>query len=166
MRASSDVRRTLTFVLLVAALAPLPAPAAIADGQQTGNAPIAGSWWQSGWKLCKPVAQLSAEEIDPSIENLEFRPDGTFAVTWQGGGAHTEGVPHVFIPDYTGRYTIDAAARRIRMQIVNGLFVPNDFSGTGTYAISGNALTLTGVWFGTRRATHKPDICELTFTKR
>jgi hypothetical protein len=52
------------------------------------------------------------------------------------------------------------------MQIDNGLFVPADFVGSGTYTMSGNQLTFTGVWFGTRRAKQKPDICELTFTRQ
>ena len=36
----------------------------------------------------------------------------------------------------------------------------------GKYAISGNQLTLTEAWLGTRQAKQKPDICELTFTKK
>jgi hypothetical protein len=166
MLVRSESRRPLAFPCLTAALAALAVSAVFGTGsQQAADLRIVGSWRQSAWKLCKPVAQITASDVDPPIERLEFGPDGTFSVTWPGGGAHSLGVPHEFIPDYRGRYTLDAKAGRIRMENVRGLFVPNDFAGSGSYAISGNALTLTGVWFGTRRAKQKPDICELTFTK-
>jgi hypothetical protein len=138
----------------------------VARGQTTPS--LIGAWQQSGWKLCKPAAQLSARDADPPIENLVFQPDGIFTIMWQGGGAHTTDIPHVFVPvpDYRGHYTIDQRSRSIRMRADNGLFVPRDFSGDGTYMISGNTLTLTGVWFGTKQAQQKPDICELTFTRK
>ena len=138
----------------------------VAAGQT--NPPVVGSWQQTAWKLCKPVAQLAATDVDPPIDDLVFRPDGTFGVMWRGGGAQTADIPHVFVavPDYNGHYSIDAAAHRVRMRVDNGLFVPRDFSGDGTYSVSGDQLVLTGVWFGTKQATHKPDICELTFTRK
>lgn len=140
-------------------------PLVIAASQRPTSS-LSGSWWESGWKLCTPAAQLTAADVDPPIEDLTFREDGTFSVTWRGGGAHTGDIPHVFIPDYSGHYTTDADAHRIAMRIDNGLFVPRDFRGDGTYAIEGNALTLVHVWFGTKQARHPPDICELTFTRR
>lgn len=127
---------------------------------------IVGAWWQSGWKLCKPAAQLSSTDIDPPIDELVFREDGTFSVTWRGGGAHTSDIPHVFIPDYTGHFTVDPAAGGIRLRIDNGLFVPRDFAGDGAYAINGNELKLARVWFGTRRAKQRSDICELMFARK
>lgn len=165
MRACSKSSRHVVLALVVVT-APIHLFAADRADQAPAAQAIVGTWWQSAWKLCKPVPQMEPDDVDPPIESLEFKADGTFSVTWRGGGTHTGDIPHVFIPDYTGRYTIDAAAGRIRMQIVNGLFVPNDFAGNGAYAISGNTLTFTGVWFGTRQAKHRPDICELTFTKR
>jgi hypothetical protein len=127
---------------------------------------VVGSWRQSAWKLCKPVPQLAATDVDPPIDDLDFRGDGTFSVTWRGGGARTTGIPHVqAAPDYRGRYSVTPATGAIRMQIDNGLFVPVDFSGQGQFAVAGNQLTVRGAWFGTRHAKQKPDICELTFTK-
>lgn len=132
------------------------------------KSPLVGSWQQTAWKLCKPVAQLTATDVDPPIDDLVFRLDGTFGVMWRVGSAHTGDIPHMFVPvpDYDGHYSIDAAAHRIHMRVDNGLFVPRDFSGDGTYSISGDQLVLTGIWFGTKQAASKPDICELTFTRK
>jgi hypothetical protein len=127
---------------------------------------VTGRWSQSAWKLCKPAAQLAAADLDPPIESLVFGADGTFSVTWKGGGAHTTDVPHVEVPDYRGHYEISRTSDYIDMHIEGGLFVPSDFSGKGYFRMSGNQLTLRNVWLGTRRAKQKPDICELTFTKR
>ena len=132
---------------------------------------VVGVWWQSAWKLCKPVAQLAASDVDPPIDELAFRADGTFSVTWRGGGARGYNEPgeqpvHFQVPDYSGHYATTAGDGKIKMRIDNGIFVPRDFSGDGRYAINGNQLTLTEAWLGTRQAKKKPDICELTFTKK
>ena len=73
---------------------------------------------------------------------------------------------HFQVPDYSGHYAATRGDGKIKMRIDNGLFVPRDFSGDGKYAINGNQLTLTEAWLGTRQAKQKPDICELTFTKK
>ena len=136
-----------------------------ATGDAALQQALVGSWWQSGWRLCRPAAQLGPSDIDPPIDALVFKSDGTFSVTWRGGGAHTLDLPHVEVPDYSGRYTLPSTTGAIRMRYENGLYRPRDFSGDGSYQINGATLTLTGVWFGTRQAKTKPDICELTFTK-
>jgi hypothetical protein len=143
-------------------------PATIDAQAAQATSPLVGSWRESAWKLCTPAAQLTADDVDTPIDDLQIHPDGTFSVMWQGGGAHTADIPHVFVPvpDYTGDYTLDPAAHRIRMRADYGLFMPPDFAGNGGYRISGNELTLTGIWLGTRQAKHKPDICELTFTRK
>jgi hypothetical protein len=130
---------------------------------------LLGSWSESAWKLCKPVPQLS--EIDLPIDVLTFAADGTFTVTWRGGGARAynrpgDSAPHTFVPDYSGRYAITSSTGAIRMTISNGLFVPRDFAGEGTFAVNDKQLTFSRVWFGTRQAKATPDICELTFTRR
>ena len=126
---------------------------------------LLGSWRQAGWKLCKPVPQMNAADIDPPIDSLVFRPDGTFSVTWRGGGAHTLEIPHREIPDYDGRYAAVPAKGTMHLEFVSGIARPRDFSGNGTYAISNGQLTLKGIWLGTFQAARKPDICELTFVR-
>ncbi len=128
---------------------------------------VTGTWWESGWKLCKTAAQLSASQLDPAIETLVFNSDGTFAVTWPGGGAHTTGIPHIFIPDYRGHYKVVPSSGVISMQMdAGGVFVPKDFAGEGTFRLDGKQLILRNVWFGTKQAKQKPDICELTFSRK
>jgi hypothetical protein len=47
-----------------------------------------------------------------------------------------------------------------------GVFVPKDFAGEGRFRINMGQLTLQNVWFGTKQTKQKPDICELTFSKK
>lgn len=128
MRARSEPRPGWRDALVALSIA------AIGAARPHSASPIVGSWRESGWKLCRPAAQLTAADMDAPIDDLTFRDDGTFSVTWRGGGAHTGDIPHVFIPDYSGHYTVEPVAGRITLRIDDGLFVPGDFSGDGTYA--------------------------------
>jgi len=125
---------------------------------------IVGSWTQSGWKPCHPVAQMTS--IDVPIEDLNLRGDGTFSVTWRGGGARTTEVPPVTLPDYSGRYTITPELGAIHVAFPPGVPAPRDFNGDGSFQIAQDTLTLKNLWLGTRTASHKPDICELTFERK
>src|SRR5207302_3169673 len=58
---------------------------------------------------------LAPSDVDLQIETLVFEADGTFSVTWRNGGAHTTGIPHVFVPDYRGRYNISPESGSIEM---------------------------------------------------
>lgn len=159
MRACSEQRRSPRWFLLALSVA------TIAAGPQA-SASLVGSWRESGWTLCKPAAQMTASDMGAPIDDLTFRNDGTFSVTWRGGGAHTTDVPHVVIPDYSGHYALGSPAGRIALRIDNGLFVPTDFVGEGTYTLNGDTLVVTHVWFGTKQAPRRPDICELTFARK
>jgi hypothetical protein len=119
-----------------------------------GKQAVLGTWRQSGWKLCKPAARLAPSDVAAPIEALVLKADGTYSVTWKDGGASS------------GRYDIFPDSGDIRMRIDNGGVVPPDFSGQGSFRINPNELTLRNIWFGTRQATRKPDICELTFAKK
>jgi hypothetical protein len=137
--------RLSTIAFILASLAP-----------QHGQA-LNGIWIQSGWKLCTPVPQLSADQIDLPIRELSFDGDGRFSVTWR---------PFETYRDYWGRYRYDANSRAIDLEIEGGNFVPKDFVGRGTAVIAGDTLTLTGgLRLGTRDAKNRADICELTFTR-
>jgi hypothetical protein len=132
-------------------------------GEAAVASALVGAWRESQWKLCMPAAQLSMADMDPPIERLELRADNTYSVTWQGGGAHTTGIPHAAIPDYSGHYSVRPGSGSIQFTYENGLVRPTDFAGAGTFWIADGQLTLEHIWFGTRKATHKPDICQLTF---
>jgi hypothetical protein len=125
---------------------------------------LVGAWRQSMWRLCNPVEQLTASDVDPPIDELAFRADGTFSIGWAPDDGHTT-VP-VKTRDYRGRYTTVPTRGAIRIRIEDGNLHPADFSGEGTWAIDKGQLTVKNVWFGTRQANQKPDICELTFVKK
>ena len=151
----------------------LEAPAAISElflqtMDATTKQALIGSWSESGWKLCHPAAQLTAEQIDTPIQNLVFREDGHFSVTWHGGGAESPGrpgEPFIWVPDYSGRYTILADYNGIRLVFETGIHSPRDFSGDGNFEIEDKKLVLRNLWLGTYKAKEKPDICEMTFKR-
>jgi hypothetical protein len=125
-----------------------------------------GRWRETGWKLCTPAAQLTADDYDLPIDELSFRPDGAFTVTWHGGGAHTGDIPHVFVPDYQGHYDVVAAHGYLSLKFERGIVTPRDFAGNGHFTITATELTLQDIWLGTRQAPRKPNICELTFARK
>lgn len=127
---------------------------------------IVGTWSQSGWKPCQPTDRMAATDLDTPIEDLTFRADGTFSLTWQGGGARTTGAPHVTLPDYSGTYSVTAPMGAIRLRVASGMTPPRDFDGDGSFQVAKGQLTLKGVWFGTNKAPRRPDFCDLTFGRK
>src|SRR6476469_586970 len=90
----------------LAALSCSESAAALAAGHPPSAAAgvrdkLVGSWYESEWKLCKPVAQLEPDDADPPIEVLEFGADRTFSVRWRAGAATVDGV-RATSPDYRG----------------------------------------------------------------
>jgi|SRR5581483_4740037 len=127
-----------------------------------------GNWWESEWKLCHPAAQLTAGQMDVPIESLIFRDDGHFSVTWRGGGAESPGrpgEPFIWVPDYSGSYTIIPDDDSIHLKFENGIHAQRDFSGDGHFQIDGEKLVLNNLWLGTYQAKQRPDICEMTFKR-
>src|SRR4029453_11190149 len=110
------------------------------------------------------VAQTTS--LDVPIDDLSFRADATFSVTWPGGGARTTGVPHVMLPDYSGTYTIKPELGAIHLNFPSSVAPPRDFSGDGSFGIAQGKLTLKNVWLGTRTASQRPDVCELTLDRK
>jgi hypothetical protein len=114
-------------------------------------------------EMTPEIVSLLSEAMDAAVKQAVI---GTWWQSGWGGGAHAAGVPHVFFPDYRGRSSLSPQTGSIQMHIDNGLFVPSDFSGHGSVRINKNQLTVRNVWFGTRQAKQKPDICALTFTRK
>lgn len=119
---------------------------------------IVGEWRQSSWKLCTPATQVGAADVDPPIDKLRFDERGIFAVTWIGS--------EKTIPDYSGHYSVAPAAGAIHLRADLSPDVPKDFSGEGTFSLAEGTLTLRNVWLGTKQAKSRPDVCELTFSRR
>ena len=158
-----------------------PAPSTAHGAPAQGQNPLVGSWRQTGWKPCKPLAVLKPENVDWDLEELILKADGTYSVTW---------TPFEVYHDYWGRYTYSIARRGynlasdvgepgmrddatvgpwykgpIELVIKHGNFVPSDFSGKGVFAVRGKQLTLTDVKLGTRHAPQPLDLCERTFVR-
>jgi hypothetical protein len=134
-----------------------PALAGWHVAKASARSSLVGVWTEAGWKLCTPVPQLSAEQIDPPIRELWFNDDGDFSVTWR---------PFESFRDYWGGYRYDTVTHAIELTIEHGNFIPADFVGRGSAIVVGDSLSLTGVRLGTKEAKNRPEICELRFTRR
>ena len=116
--------------------------------------------------MCDPSVRMTTDTIDTPIDVLTFRENGTFEVTWRGGGARTAGSPNVTIPDYTGRYALVPALGAIQFSVPPPVPAPREFAGDGAFRLAGNQLTLSRVWLGTSMVPRRPEICDLTFSRK
>jgi len=103
--------------------------------------PLVGTWKQQTRSGCTGGKKTaSQEELADPINELEFRADGWFSVTW---------TPFETYRDYWGSYTTDAATGALSLKVEQGNYVPGDFQGTGTYRLKdSNTLELTGIYLG------------------
>lgn len=100
--------------------------------------PLVGVWTEAAQLDCTSGAQV-APEIP--VQELVFAANGTFAVTWR---------PFESYVDYWGVYVLDRETGSIDLIIDNGNFIPDDFDGTGSFALEpGGQLVLTDLWLGT-----------------
>jgi len=120
--------------------------------------PLVGTWYQSGWALCKPAAKLPRLAVGKMINELRFAADDTFSVTWQ---------PFEGYKDYWGTYRYDLARKTIELRIEGRNYSPEHFNGKGNFRLDSDDthLTLSGVRLGTKDATTQMEICEWTFTR-
>ncbi len=144
-------------------------PIAAPPPQSPGN-PLAGRWRQAGWSLCHPAQQLTAADMDPPIQDLEFHADGTFSVAWDNAEVPpppdgSASFQWIWVVAYRGHYRSDARTGSLKLRPDRGAVLPRDFQGSGRFRVVGDRLTVTGIWFGTHKATQKPDICALTFAR-
>ena len=93
---------------------------------------LTGTWSQRGIEGC------GAPE---PVRELEFRPDGSFAVTF---------LPFETYRDYWGRYTFDPATGALTMSVEGGNHVPAGLDLEGRAEREGERLTLRGVYLGDR----------------
>lgn len=95
--------------------------------------PLVGFWRQQARYGCD--RQNKAEPIN----ELEFRADGWFSVTWQ---------PFETYRDYWGSYTTDAKGG-IFLQVAQANFMPQDFRGSGKYRVNKDGtLEMSGLYLG------------------
>lgn len=112
-----------------------------------GAVVLTGTWAQRsvegcGWPAPAPVREL------------EFRPDGSFAVTFQ---------PFETYRDYWGRYDFDPATGTLRMTVDGGNYVPPDLDLEGRAERTGDRLTLRDVYLGDRQGQPAAGSCVYTF---
>lgn len=93
----------------------------------------------------------AADERCPAAERvgeLEFRDNGSFAVTYQ---------PFERYVDYWGTYSFDPATGALEMKTAGGNFIPRDLDLSGTAAFDAEGrLVLSGVHLGSRNGFPQP----------
>jgi hypothetical protein len=105
-----------------------------------GANPLIGMWRQESEAAC---ADGSAHPPAEPIQELEFRADGTFSVTW---------TPFESYRDYWGTYAFDASSGRLTLKIDAGNDVPGNVDPEGTASIAGTRLTLRQMYLGSRQS--------------
>jgi len=125
------------------------------------NQPLVGLWKQQPGSGCS--RQTDPAGVD-SINELEFRADGWFSVTW---------VPFETYRDYWGSYAADNATRALSLKIDGGNYVPAGFRGDGKFTLrDNNTVELTRIYLGAKRSdnTNKSSArtqaaCRYVFTR-
>ena len=121
--------------------------------------PLVGRWREKAQTRCD-VEEVTVPDLH--IEELEFRADGTFSVTW---------VPFEIYKDYWGAYSYDLKQGTIKFVVEGGNYVPSDIDGNGTFEISQSGqLTLKNIWLGSKNSEHKksedrPAVCKIIFSR-
>lgn len=117
--------------------------------------PLAGRWAQE-----MPAAGAGGEtpRFYEQINELHFKADGTFSVTW---------VPFECYKDYWGTYTSDKETGRLKLTIDRGNHMPADVNGDGTFTLDGSGrLALKGICLGSPSEEAKGAGCDLVFKRR
>lgn len=107
--------------------------------------PLVGFWRQQTRSGC--VAGSALAVLEP-INELEFRADGVFSVTW---------TPFETYRDYWGSYLVNLAKRSLQLKIDQGNYVPANFRGQGSYKLKDKStLELDGIYLGDQRNYKTP----------
>ncbi len=99
-------------------------------------------------------------ENSTDIQELHFKSDGTFGVTW---------IPFETRVDYWGTYKLNKQTGRIKLTVENGNFIPDDVDLDGYVFVKDNGdLEFIEMYFGTPKYPElvgpKPE--KQTFSKR
>jgi len=117
--------------------------------------PLAGIWHEVQVANCPLLPEGQTKD---SIQELIFRADGTFSVTWQ---------PFESYHDYAGTYTYRTQTRDLVLDVTGGNYVPSDLVLTGKGQLTDTGtLRVTGINFGTSKSgsRHNTD-CGTEFIK-
>lgn len=99
--------------------------------------PFVGEWYESIRFKCKSDQTFYPKN---QIRRLLFMTNGNFTVTWR---------PFELRHDYWGSYDFDLKRRTIKLQIKDGVYIPKDMRGSGSFSFDENGgLTLKNIWLG------------------
>lgn len=135
------MREALIAAMLLAGGCSTPTPAT----REAQEAPpsLIGAWRQT------------QEECGQSaINELLFKADGTFHVTW---------VPFETYEDYWGAFRFEAASGQLDLAIANGNNIPADVVPHGHVTLTGDTLIFDGASLG---STHGEPPCAGAFHRR
>lgn len=123
--------------------------------------PLTGLWKQDQF-VCRNTGELPAP-MAGVIQELEFRADGWFSVTWQ---------PFETYRDYWGSYDTDPNGGKLSLDIEGGNYKPPKFRGSGIYKLTKTGqLELHNLFLGLKHGASWPDDvklpqdCFYTFTR-
>jgi hypothetical protein len=115
--------------------------------------PFVGNWREETQFACGTEGEVLPEEL---IQELAFRADGTFSVTW---------MPFEIYYDYWGTYEYDLVEGTLDLVISGGNYVPDDMDGSGFFSFDEQGrLTLHDMWLGRWQEATGPANCDHRFT--
>lgn len=99
--------------------------------------PLIGTWSEEVYFGCSEGGEAAVEN---QIEELVFRADGTFGVTWR---------PFESYVDYWGTWQASPEDGSLALHVDGGNFVPADLDLEGFYSFASNGeLVLKELWLG------------------
>ncbi len=118
------------------------------------TSPLVGTWGEKEQLACD-TGQARTPQM--AIEELIFKADQTFSVTW---------MPFEIYKDYWGTYTYDPVSQALSLEIGGGNYVPDDFAGKGKAHIDEQGrLILDGIWLGSRNGETSLKACGHSFVR-
>lgn len=99
--------------------------------------PLVGIWREEVQFACGTGTEVSPES---PIDELRFRADGTFGVTWQ---------PFEVYVDYWGSYQYSLAQGTLDLAVTGANYSPDDVDGNGLFSLDEQGrLILSDMWLG------------------
>jgi hypothetical protein len=124
--------------------------------------PLVGNWRETSQVGCDGSETGKPEA---PVEELEFRADGRFSVTWR---------PFEIRKDYWGTYAYDLKNQTLSLVVEGGNDVPAIMDREGAFSVDQTGrLTLKGMWLGSpdqrrvaeaERGKLRPNICSTVFS--
>jgi hypothetical protein len=116
--------------------------------------PLFGIWREAAQLSCADGEEVA---YDDRINELLFRADGTFHVTWY---------PFELYVDYWGRYAYDLEDGALSLEVTGGNHVPEDIDGAGRFRLDeAGRLVLEDLWLGRFQGAEGEPRCGHVFVR-